>query len=342
MSRHWVVVGVVFGSALGAGGLYRVATAEPIKMPLLPVPLSQPKDDQPAWTAPGGGTAPPPRVVPPHEVAPPARAVNPPGPVESSPLPPPVLNLQPAQPRHSVNSSGPVVPPAIELLPPPLFTAPGGPADLQPAPGDTPMPVLPTRQLVMSALFGAALAAAPAAPAVAQDNRDETKPQVDSTEIKRQLDDIQKDVRSLQQFRKNIEDEVFGKGDGRTAAESGLINRLSDIEARIKRIEETLNSLSARLSDPSRGTAAFYPPGPAPGPAPIPGAAFGRAFVRIVNDYPVEASMVVNGRSYRLPPGQTATVEVPPGSYTYELLHAGSFPTTSNIREGETVTLRIR
>jgi hypothetical protein len=41
-------------------------------------------------------------------------------------------------------------------------------------------------------------------------------------------------------------------------------------------------------------------------------------------------------------PGETKTVEVPVGSYTYELLGSGSQPTTSTVRDAETVTLRIR
>ena len=53
------------------------------------------------------------------------------------------------------------------------------------------------------------------------------------------------------------------------------------------------------------------------------------------------AITLVNGRSHRLAPGEARTVEVPPGSYTYELLHAGAQPKTAAIKDGETVTLRV-
>ena len=45
----------------------------------------------------------------------------------------------------------------------------------------------------------------------------------------------------------------------------------------------------------------------------------------------------------QMPTGEIVqvTVDVPPGSFTYELLHAGSAQKTSSVREGETMTLRI-
>jgi hypothetical protein len=354
-SRRRAAVGAAaVGLAVGAGGLFRAAMAEPIKMPLLPVALSQPKDDQPTWTASGGVVpaavtppprpaepAPAPRPVPGYELAPPARPSNSAGVVQPAPLPQPVFNLQSAAPRLTVEAGtpvGPSAPPAaVELPPPPGFEPPGGVPPPTPAPGDAPMPAL-TRQLVMSAAFGAALAAAPLAPVAAQDDakkgQTDTGKKDDIADIKKQLEDIQKDVQSLQRFRKSLEDEVFGKPDGKALADMGLIKRLTEIESKINRIEATLNQISARLGDPSKSTSAFAPP--------APGAAVGRAFVRIVNEYPTEMSMLVNGRSYRVLPGQTATVEVPPGGYTYELLHTGSQPVTSTVKEGETVTLRIR
>jgi hypothetical protein len=197
------------------------------------------------------------------------------------------------------------------------------------------MPIMPTRQVVLSALFGVALAATPASPALAQDKgQDEKKNLPHPAEVRRTLDQIPKDIKGLQEFRKNLEDEVFGKQNATALGEMGLLRRLTDMEARIKRIEETLNIISARLGEPGRSTSAFGPT--------LPPATLGRSFVRIVNDYPTEVSMLVNGRSQRLLPSQTLTVEVPAGSYTYELLHAGARPTTSAIKDGETVTLRVR
>lgn len=319
----------VFGVAVGAA-------AEPIKPPLQPVPRIELPTRAPVVVE----EAPAPRPKVPIEVAPPARPVQTADPMRPVPVAQPGFNLRPPQPRLNVNPSGPPAPPAIELLPPPSFAAPGGPvvpvvpATPTPAPGDTPMPVLPTRQLVLSAMIGAALAAAPASPVAAQD-KDERKTQPDLAAIQTTLEEIKKDVKSLQEFRKNTEDSVYGKENSTALADQGLIRRLSEIESQISKINETLRKIEASLRDPSRTTTSAFGP-------MLPGAAVGRGLVRIVNDYPTEMSMIVNGRSHRVPPGQSVTVDVPPGSFTYELLHAGSNPTTTTVKEGETMTLRIR
>src|SRR5581483_10962105 len=106
--------------------------------PLLPVALSQPKDDQPTWTASGGvvpaavttpprlaETAPAPRPVRGYELAPPARPSDSAGVVQPAPPPQPVFNLKSTEPRHTVEAGtpvGPSAPPtAVELPPPPAF-----------------------------------------------------------------------------------------------------------------------------------------------------------------------------------------------------------------------------
>jgi hypothetical protein len=187
---------------------------------------------------------------------------------------------------------------------------------------------------MLSTIIGSALALAPTSPLAAQD-KDEKKAQPDLASVKSQLEQIQKDVKSLQEFRKNTEDSVYGKENSTALADMGLIRRLSEIESQINKINETLKQIDARLRDAGKSTTSAF------GPA-LPGTISGRGFVRIVNDYPTEMSMIVNGRSHRIPAGQTVTVDVPSGNFTYELLHAGSSATSTTVKEGETMTLRIR
>ncbi|HET6572533.1 MAG TPA: hypothetical protein VFG68_02945 [Fimbriiglobus sp.] len=185
------------------------------------------------------------------------------------------------------------------------------------------MPALPTRKLVLSAAFGVALALVPASSAIAQDKDAKTTPP-DLATIKTQLDKIQA----------NLNDALFGKENSTNLAEMGLIKRLSDIESQLSKINEALKRIETRLNDPSRSTTSAFGP-------PPPGVTVGRGYVRVINDYPTEMSMLVNGRVQRVPAGQTVTVDVPPGSFTYELLNAGAVPKSSSVRDGETLTLRI-
>ena len=326
-----LMLGVVFGAA--------AEPPAPMSPPIVPAGLPIPRIALPTRPPVVVEEAPAPRPNVAVEIAPPARPVQTADPVPPVPVAQPGFNLRSPEPRLNVNPSGPPAPPATELLPPPSFAAPGGPAapvvpaSPMPAPGDIPMPASPTREMVLSTIFGAALAFTPATPAIAQD-KGEKKEQPDLAAIKTTLDQIKDDVKKLQEFRKNTEDSVYGKENSTALADMGLIRRLSEIESQISRINETLKQINAKLGEAGKSTTSAFGPN-------LPGAMTTRGFVRIVNDYPTEMSMIVNGRSHRVPPGQTVTVDVPPGSFSYELLHAGSAQKSSSVREGETMTLRI-
>jgi hypothetical protein len=220
-------------------------------------------------------------------------------------------------------------PPTVGTGLPGAYTVPVLPTLTTPTrtPGVEPMP-LPTRQLVMSAVFGAALATAP----LRAEDPKAPAPKADASNVQQQLDALKTDLNKLREDVARLgklEDVILGTKDGAAGTNAGLLKRLGDME-------ETLKQINAKLGqrDANRSTSAYA--GSANSTITT------RAHVRIVNDYPTEMSMLINGRSVRLQPGESRTVDVPPGSYTYELLHAGSQPTTSAIKDGETVTLRIR
>ena len=84
--------------------------------------------------------------------------------------------------------------------------------------------------------------------------------------------------------------------------------------------EGTANS--ARLRSPNRSTR-------------------GQGRVRFINEFSEEMSVVVNGRSYRLLPGQERLVAVPPGDFTYQVLQLQRVPQERRIEANETKTIRI-
>lgn len=209
--------------------------------------------------------------------------------------------------------------------------------------------MLSIRQALAAAAFGAAVATSPVS---AQAPSDPPKPETpkpaapvasaDTEALKKTVDDLKADIKQLQTFRKDMEDAVYGKSDGKTLADAGLMKRLADLEAAIKRLDEKLTKIDGRMTELGKGTTSAYTPGTPGTTNPAPTNPTNKSTVRLINDYPVEMSMIVNGKSYRLNPGETRNVDVPPGSYTYELITAGSQPVTSTIKDAETVTLRIR
>lgn len=63
--------------------------------------------------------------------------------------------------------------------------------------------------------------------------------------------------------------------------------------------------------------------------------------VRLSNEYLEEMSVVVNGVSYRLMPGQTRTIQVPPGIFTYQVLQLQRTIQERPIEPGEEKPIRI-
>lgn len=67
----------------------------------------------------------------------------------------------------------------------------------------------------------------------------------------------------------------------------------------------------------------------------------GQGRVRFINEFAEDMSVVVNGQSYRLLPGQERLIPVTPGDYTYQVLQLQRTAQTRTIAANETKTVRI-
>ena len=200
------------------------------------------------------------------------------------------------------------------------------------------MPLAP-RQLLMSAIFGAAFLAAdpglradspekkPTEPIKEETKREDAKK--DYEDLKAQLKEMNQSIIILQSKFRTYDDVILGTTDGK---EMGLKRRVDDLDAKFTEILKRFDKFEDRLNKTSTS---LSPTNPAPTP-------LGTAKLRLVNDYAIEVTLVVNGKAYRLSPSEVKTIDIPSGTYTYELLQSGSQSTTSPIKDGETVTLRIR
>ncbi len=316
--------------------------------------------------------APPPRQLPKppaleaKPVAPPAQPAQLAPPARPFAAMPPEFPLPAPQPGFSVKSIPEVAP---------LKATPGALTSLTvEPPGEA--AVIPTRQALKSAALGVALAVSPVAPIPAADppanipKSDAVKAEAPKDEVlgdlKRQVEKLRQDAELEKKFRELTDDAVKGKlnkESGKT--EPGLVSKFDELDARLKRMEEALKKvdvskfeeaiarLEKKLDAVNNSTTTQKPdatakadptPKPMPGPAaPASPAIVGpKATVRIVSEYPVPISMMVNGSSHRIEPNASKSVEVQAGSYTYELLHSGSQATTAAIKENDSVTLRIK
>lgn len=221
---------------------------------------------------------------------------------------------------------------------------------LTPPTGDAPM--LPQQKQVLSAALGLALALSPLAPANGQETPPNAIPKpmpttkgndsagTPATANNPDIEDLRKEIQDMRRALDKADELLLGKTDP-LPGEEGITRRLSKLEDRVQLIQDQLNRLEQKLDDkvttfsPDRsgkGTDTTVPPT----------GTSTSSTIRLVNEYPTEVSLILNGKSYRIAPNEVRTVTVDAGDYSYELLQTGSRPVNSNIKANETVTLRIR
>jgi hypothetical protein len=197
-------------------------------------------------------------------------------------------------------------------------------------PGDTTVSIL--HQSVAAAVLGGVILA-PASPANAgplplpiPTNIQNNDPKKQAEEVDKKLEAIQKDLKTLTELLNGRRDK-----DGFPIETSrGLVAELRDLGDRLKKVEEDLSKMKSQTSSLRPNVPTTTDPKPAKG------------IVRVVNEYPVQISIVVNGTSHRVAPSKSLDIDVPAGEFTYQLLESGAASTRSVIKDKETVTLRIK
>jgi hypothetical protein len=254
------------------------------------------------------------------------------GPLTVNPGPAPVGPETLPAPRKVGNETAPLPRPVVEEsvtpTPKPDVVVPiAAPY----TPGPTPMTL--SRHTVLSAVMGAALAAAPAFAA--------DPPAADAEAIKaiqKEIADLKADVKLLKEQRNELNKQLNGipESQRKTPEEKGALIRMQEAEAAAEKMAAKVKELETSLTQKSVSEKLAVG-GSGSGISP------GRGIVKLVNEYNVKVSMMVNGTSYPLGVNEVKSIEVPEGKFKYELVE---FPNAvakeTTIKEGETVTLRIK
>jgi hypothetical protein len=337
-------------------------TAEPPTAPFAPpMPVVPPVEF---------GAKPATPVIPqPAGIAPSPSPVKPVDPMQPAVPAKPDSDLKPSDPANTLNPTVPPVSPVAPAVPitPPAFSgreAPGTavdrakssdpnfgssdkfvfPVPAKPAPDPTPAPrddtmVKLTTATAFAVLGGALLAAEKAAalpvpsPApgmlVKADDKDVEKLKTDLAAANKKIDDLEKQVKRLTEL-------LTGRKDDLGLAVPTDPGAVEDV----KRLKDKIAGLETEIKTLKNQTTALRPTVGAPGVPEVKP----KGIVKIINEYPVEISMVINGAapSYRVAPNTTLEVEVPAGDFTYQLLQSGAPATKSVIKDKEVVKLRIK
>jgi hypothetical protein len=351
-------------------------TTEPPKAapfaPTMPtVPVMPPSGVMPPVTP----VAPPAPVLPTGPVFPqPGNLTLSPSPVKPATPVQPVLpakpnsDLKPSDPPNTLNPTVSPVAPATPITPPPTVRDMPGTVVDRPKPVDsnfgsadkfvfpvpvkpvTPSPAVPTpRDDTMSttlsttaafAVLGGAIFAiekanafptippssvipAPGLLVKADDKMDIEKLKTDLTAANKKIEDLEKQIKRLTEL-------LTGKRDDLglvVPSDPGAVEEIKRLKNTIAELDKELKSLKTQTS--------LRPTVTVPEAKP-------KGIVKVVNEYPVEISMVINDKSYRVAPNTKIDVEVPAGDFSYQLLQSGAAVTKSVIKDKETVTLRIK
>jgi len=206
------------------------------------------------------------------------------------------------------------------------------------------MPIL-SKQMMMSAALGAALAASPIAtrPAIAADDPKPMTTEQKVETMQKAIDDLVRDMKLMKEKKEQLELQLFGRTDGKAAltpSEMGVLKRLEKAEADLKQAEgdlkktnELVKELETKLATQTTTAAK----------TPLSGVLAGKGKVVLVNEFKSKLSIRVNNVSHPLDVNETKEVLVNEGEFTYELVEfPNASPVKSTIKEAETVTLRIK
>jgi hypothetical protein len=127
------------------------------------------------------------------------------------------------------------------------------------------------------------------------------------------LDTIKQDLKTLQSRTEKLEERVNALHSHLNSIVQANKETADALNERIRRLEADLEALRGQLGPQTRVSG--YGPTAAPAAPPAPGT------IRLRNTYPGLVSIVVNGTSYELAPGDTRDLPgQPAGPFTYEVL----------------------
>jgi outer membrane murein-binding lipoprotein Lpp len=145
-------------------------------------------------------------------------------------------------------------------------------------------------------------------------------------------DDMAEAVKKLEAAVKKLEATDKSLTDYKLSNATAVRQLQDDVESlksRVRQLEDDVRTLRAA---PAPSSTSKFGPG---------NSATRTGRIKLSNDYLEEMSIVVNGMSYRLAPGQTRTISVPAGPFTYQVLQLQRMPQERYINPDEEKPIRI-
>lgn len=149
------------------------------------------------------------------------------------------------------------------------------------------------------------------------------------TELKtKELSAIRSELETLKEFRKKMTDTLEGTAD--KAGGDGLVKKINTIDDKLSALTKQLDAFDRKL-ETSRTALS----------SPINKETPKFGTVKLVNMYPTDVDILVNGKGYRLAPSESKTLSLAPGPFSYQLLTGGGEEKKRTIKEAEEVLLKV-
>ena len=170
--------------------------------------------------------------------------------------------------------------------------------------------------LTKCALAGLLAAGLVALPAAAQ-------PTVE--DLKKAVDSIEKAAKDLREAKDAL------KTDELRTKVTTIDTKLDMLDKDIQALQKDVRELRRQTGD--RSTTALRPDTDAAGRS--------MARVRVINTHPFEMSVLLNGQSFRVPPGAERLIPVPAGYYQFEVAQIPGDRRSGDLSAGQTKTFTI-
>jgi hypothetical protein len=215
---------------------------------------------------------------------------------------------------------------------------------LPPTPG---VNTMNSKQIAMATVLGGAMgmvattaSPAPALPLPPKPITPMIAPTLPANSVKLDADSdvkaLRKDLETANREIKRLTELLEGLKD--QPSEPGALRELTRLKDKVHEQGERIAALEKELLAMKNSTS-LKPT--TQGPAP---ALTGKGIVRVINEYPVEVTILINDKTHRVAPNTSSDVPVPVGEFTYQLISSGAFlaPVRGPIGEKEVVKLRIK
>jgi len=148
-------------------------------------------------------------------------------------------------------------------------------------------------------------------------------------DIQSQLEELKKEVKKAGAALADIRRDLRGREIDANVRDQSTLSQINELRDEIGRLRAEIDGLRRRPPATTREA----------GSAPVD-TATGR--VEMVNTYPTEVGIVVNGRTYRVRPGEIRVTEpIPTGTFTYEVLNYAP-QRTRTLAANKTYTIVVR